>query len=196
MIELEVYAAGVRNLEKILELDHEFEAVPGLRYKVDSNHDIVYLDFDEPTLTIQEIRAHFSQARARAADRRRGAAGAESEEQDAAAARLPESRRRRAAAGGPRCGQARRCDLAFAAPHGYLPRAHRRFRLFRYLGELALLACETCVSIVVAPIRWRLFLRQIVEIGFRSQLVVIVTGGFHRRGAHGADVLPVHHARA
>lgn len=59
MIEVEIYAAGVRNLEKILELDHELEAVPGLRYKVDSNHDIVYLDFDEPTLTIQEVRAIF-----------------------------------------------------------------------------------------------------------------------------------------
>ena len=59
MIEVEVYAAGVRNLEKILELDHELEAVPGLRYKVDSNHDIVYLDFDEPTLSIQQIRAIF-----------------------------------------------------------------------------------------------------------------------------------------
>jgi hypothetical protein len=59
MIDLEVYAAGVRNLEKILELDHEFEAVPGLRYKVDSNHDIVYLEFEEPTLTIQEIRGVF-----------------------------------------------------------------------------------------------------------------------------------------
>lgn len=59
MIEIEVYAAGVRNVEKILELDHELEAAPGLRYKVDSNHDIVYLDFDEPTLTIQEIRAIF-----------------------------------------------------------------------------------------------------------------------------------------
>ena len=59
MIEVEIYATGVRNLEKILELDHELEAVPGLRYKVDSNHDIVYLDFDEPTLRIQEIRAIF-----------------------------------------------------------------------------------------------------------------------------------------
>jgi hypothetical protein len=59
MIEVEIYAAGVRSLEKILELDHELEAVPGLRYKVDPNHDIVYLDFDEPTLTIQEIRAIF-----------------------------------------------------------------------------------------------------------------------------------------
>lgn len=59
MIEIEVYAAGVRSVEKILELDHEFEAFPGVRYKVDSNHDIVYLDFDEPVLTIQEIRAIF-----------------------------------------------------------------------------------------------------------------------------------------
>lgn len=59
MIEVEVYAAGVRSLEKILELDHELEAVPGLRYKVDSNHDIVYLDFEEPTLSIQQIRAIF-----------------------------------------------------------------------------------------------------------------------------------------
>ena len=59
MIELEVYAAGIRNLEKILELDHEFEAVPGLRYKVDSNHDIVYLEFEEPTMTIQEVRSVF-----------------------------------------------------------------------------------------------------------------------------------------
>ncbi len=46
-------------MEKILELDHELEAVPGLRYKVDSNHDIVYLEFDEPTMTIQEIRSVF-----------------------------------------------------------------------------------------------------------------------------------------
>ena len=43
MIELEIYAPGVRNLEKVLELDHELEALPGLRYKVDPNHDIVYL---------------------------------------------------------------------------------------------------------------------------------------------------------
>jgi hypothetical protein len=59
MIELEVYAAGVRNLEKILELDHALEAVSGLRYKVDSNHDIVYLEFDQPTLGLREIRQIF-----------------------------------------------------------------------------------------------------------------------------------------
>lgn len=59
MIELEVYAAGIRDVDKILLLDRELEGVSSLRYKVDSNHDIVYLDFSEPTLTVQEIRAIF-----------------------------------------------------------------------------------------------------------------------------------------
>ena len=60
MIELEVYAAGIRNLEKILELDHEFEAVPGLHYKVDSNHDIVYLEFEQPSVSVQELGSIFA----------------------------------------------------------------------------------------------------------------------------------------
>jgi len=50
--------------------------------------------------------------------------------------------------------------------------------LFQYFGELALLVSETCASLIVAPIRWRLFARQIVEVGWRSQFVVIVTGMF------------------
>ena len=59
MLELEVYAAGVRDLNKIMELDMELEAVPGLRYKVDRNHDIVYMELDGPTVTFREIRATF-----------------------------------------------------------------------------------------------------------------------------------------
>jgi hypothetical protein len=60
MIELEVYAAGVRDLNKILELDRELEGITGLRYKVDSNHDLVYLDIDDdPMITFREIRAIF-----------------------------------------------------------------------------------------------------------------------------------------
>lgn len=51
-------------------------------------------------------------------------------------------------------------------------------RLLRYLGQLSYLAWETVVSIKVAPVRWRLFLMQVAEIGFRSQLVVVVTGAF------------------
>jgi hypothetical protein len=33
MIEPEVYTAGLRPLNKILELDHQLEAIAGLRYK-------------------------------------------------------------------------------------------------------------------------------------------------------------------
>ena len=51
-------------------------------------------------------------------------------------------------------------------------------RFFSYLGEVTTLAIETARSIVSAPLRWKLLLRQIVEVGFRSQLVVLVTGGF------------------
>jgi len=48
----------------------------------------------------------------------------------------------------------------------------------RYLGELVLLAADTARSIFTAPIRWRLFFSQVLEVGFRSQLVVIMTGAF------------------
>jgi phospholipid/cholesterol/gamma-HCH transport system permease protein len=50
--------------------------------------------------------------------------------------------------------------------------------LIRYLGELASLAYETVLSLVVAKMRVRLFVRQLYEVGWRSQLVVIVTGMF------------------
>jgi hypothetical protein len=59
MLELEVYAAGVRDLNKILELDHELETIAGLRYKVDRNHDLVYLELEEPTVTFRDLRTIF-----------------------------------------------------------------------------------------------------------------------------------------
>ena len=59
MIELEVYAAGVRDLSKILELDHELEAIAGLHYKVDRNHDLIYLELEQPTMSVREIRSIF-----------------------------------------------------------------------------------------------------------------------------------------
>ncbi len=61
MIELEIYAAGIRDRDKILDLDHYFEALPGVRYKVDSNHDIVYIEADEPNFTVDEVKAAFEQ---------------------------------------------------------------------------------------------------------------------------------------
>jgi len=50
--------------------------------------------------------------------------------------------------------------------------------LIQYLGQLAGLAYETGQSLVTAKLRGRLFLRQLFEVGWRSQLVVIVTGMF------------------
>ena len=59
MLELEVYAGGLSALDKILELDHQLAAIPGLRYKVDRNHNLVYLELDQPTVSFREIRAIF-----------------------------------------------------------------------------------------------------------------------------------------
>jgi phospholipid/cholesterol/gamma-HCH transport system permease protein len=47
-----------------------------------------------------------------------------------------------------------------------------------YAGELVVLAAETFSSAFAHKVRWRLFMHQIVEIGLRSQLVVMITGGF------------------
>src|SRR3984893_11779428 len=49
---------------------------------------------------------------------------------------------------------------------------------FTHVGEVVLLASETFTSVIAHKIRWRLFLQQIVEIGLRSQLVVVITGAF------------------
>jgi phospholipid/cholesterol/gamma-HCH transport system permease protein len=47
-----------------------------------------------------------------------------------------------------------------------------------YVGELMVLAWETFGSVFGQKVRWRLFMHQIVEIGLRSQLVVMITGAF------------------
>ena len=59
MIEVEIYARGLREMENVLELDRQLVEVVGLRYKVDTNHDLVYLEFDEPTLSVRDIRVIF-----------------------------------------------------------------------------------------------------------------------------------------
>ncbi len=48
----------------------------------------------------------------------------------------------------------------------------------RALGELAELAYETLVSVFTTRLRVRLLMRQMFEVGWRSQMVVIVTGMF------------------
>lgn len=51
-------------------------------------------------------------------------------------------------------------------------------RFVTYLGDLVLLAGESFRSILAGRIRFGLVVRQICEIGYRSQMVVIVTGAF------------------
>lgn len=52
------------------------------------------------------------------------------------------------------------------------------FSFARYLGELFLLAAETLRGISKGQVRYRLVIQQIYEIGYRSQLVVLITGAF------------------
>lgn len=51
-------------------------------------------------------------------------------------------------------------------------------RLTQYLGELALLTAELWWSLIRGGIRWSLVARQLVTIGFGSQVQVILTGAF------------------
>lgn len=60
MIELEVYAAGLRAPDKLMGLDLELGAIPGLRYKVDAVHDVIFLESDDPDLSLEEIRSIFN----------------------------------------------------------------------------------------------------------------------------------------
>jgi phospholipid/cholesterol/gamma-HCH transport system permease protein len=52
------------------------------------------------------------------------------------------------------------------------------FLFWAYLGQLGMLAREAAISLVRYRIRWRMVGQQIINIGFGSQLVVIVTGAF------------------
>ncbi len=54
----------------------------------------------------------------------------------------------------------------------------RVISLFTYIGEIVVLAFETFASFFLHKVRWRLFFNQIVEIGWRSQSVVVITGAF------------------
>jgi len=62
MVELEIYAAGVRNPEKMMALTLELDVIPGLRYKVDTNHDIIYMEFNDQPLAANIVSALFRKA--------------------------------------------------------------------------------------------------------------------------------------
>lgn len=53
MIELEVYARGLRENNLVLQLQSQMNIIPKVRYKVDANHDLVYFEIDEPGMVTQ-----------------------------------------------------------------------------------------------------------------------------------------------
>jgi hypothetical protein len=48
MIELEVYAKGLRHGDSVLQLRNQMDVLPRVRYKIDSHHDLVYFEIDDP----------------------------------------------------------------------------------------------------------------------------------------------------
>jgi hypothetical protein len=68
MVEIEVYAAGVRAPDKMLGLALESDVIPGLRYKVDKYHDIdayydtVCMEFAGEVPQRSSFRSHFFEA--------------------------------------------------------------------------------------------------------------------------------------
>ena len=50
--------------------------------------------------------------------------------------------------------------------------------LLRYLGGVTLLALDTLKAVFVSKLRWGLVVRQVLDVGYRSQPVVIITGAF------------------
>lgn len=48
MIELEVYARGLRKETNLVELRAQMDLLPRVRYKIDTNHDLVYFEIDDP----------------------------------------------------------------------------------------------------------------------------------------------------
>jgi len=59
MIELEVYAAGVRQPDKMMGLALELDILQELRYKVDTNHDIVYMEFSGAAPSQHDLESIF-----------------------------------------------------------------------------------------------------------------------------------------
>ncbi len=46
MIELEVYAKGLRTEPMLKELHSQMDSLPQIRYKIDTHHDLVYFEVD------------------------------------------------------------------------------------------------------------------------------------------------------
>lgn len=60
MIEVEIYAPGVRSESAMMQLRNQMDHFPRVRYKVDARHDIVYFEIDRAgDMSQQEIHQIF-----------------------------------------------------------------------------------------------------------------------------------------
>lgn len=48
MIEVEIYAPGLRSESTVMQLRNQMDHFPKVRYKVDVRHDLVYFEIDKP----------------------------------------------------------------------------------------------------------------------------------------------------
>jgi len=61
MIEIEVYSPGLRVESNLLELRGQMDMLSRVRYKVDSHHELVYFELDEPTeITLEQVMEVFT----------------------------------------------------------------------------------------------------------------------------------------
>ncbi len=60
MIEVEIYAPGLRADSSMIQLRNQMDQFPRVRYKIDARHDLVYLEIDKPgDINQQEIHQVF-----------------------------------------------------------------------------------------------------------------------------------------
>jgi hypothetical protein len=56
MIEVEIYAPGLRKESAMMQLRNQMDHFPRVRYKVDTRHDLIYFEIDRPgDISQQEI---------------------------------------------------------------------------------------------------------------------------------------------
>lgn len=61
MIEIEVYARGLRAESRLLELRGQMDLFPKIRYKVDTHHELVYFELDDPeSASLKELMEVFT----------------------------------------------------------------------------------------------------------------------------------------
>ena len=63
MVEIEIYAPGLRQDVALVALEGELANWPALRHKVDLNHDLVYFEIDDPgSISLNQIFLNFQRA--------------------------------------------------------------------------------------------------------------------------------------